>query len=133
MSEYAYGAASGDPANRSAPNMMGYIGVSLAVLVLVAFAEANSLWGIGAVAPLVAYHVRLASLLKNGLADPNGFLVDSVYYFGFLITVFALAVTAFTIAVSSDSPNLISTILQQFGAGLLATGYAVMARLHLMG
>jgi hypothetical protein len=78
------------------------------------------------VAPLIAYH--LAYLFPRA-RTLRGAEIDSVYYFGFLVTVATLAETA---AVIAGAPELgIQSVLYKFGAGLLATGYAVVARLHL--
>jgi hypothetical protein len=78
--------------------------------------------------PLVWYHVfYLAPRSKNGLSQAA---VDSVYYFGFLVTVAALGVSAITIA-SEGGATDINRVVLQFGVGLFATGYAVIARMHL--
>lgn len=80
-----------------------------------------------AVGPLIYYHFfYLYPKAKNGLSQAA---IDSVYYYGFLVTVTALAISAITIAnTNSGSLNL---VIYQFGIGLLATGYAVIARMHL--
>jgi methyl-accepting chemotaxis protein len=78
------------------------------------------------VAPLVLYHVLF---LRPRAKTLPGSAVDSVYYFGFLVTVGELAATAFKIAGSEQSG--LNAVLYNFGAGLLATGYAVIARLDL--
>ena len=76
--------------------------------------------------PLAAYHLLyLRRHAANGLSSAE---VDSVYYFGFLITVATLATTAFDI---SRHPDADTFPLHQFAVGLLATGYAVIARMHL--
>ena len=79
--------------------------------------------GIG---PLILYHI----LLSN-----RGFLssteTDSIYYFGFLITIVTLVSTAIFISRATETINL-NSILFQFGLGLIATGYALFARLHLI-
>ena len=78
--------------------------------------------------PLVYYHLGyLTPLAKKGLSQTA---IDSVYYFGFLVTVAALGVSAVSLAVSGGKAP-IENIAFQFGLGLLATGYAVLARMHL--
>ena len=78
--------------------------------------------------PLVYYHLGyLASRAKKGLSQTA---IDSVYYFGFLVTIAALGVSAVSLAVSGGKVPL-NNIAFQFGLGLLATGYAVLARMHL--
>jgi hypothetical protein len=107
---------------------------SFAFMVLAAAARA---YGIGlqpwvplvlAVLPLVYYHVLyLRPLAKAGLSQAA---IDSVYYFGFLVTVAALGVSAVSVAVAPAAVN-VETIVFQFGVGLFATGYAIVARMHL--
>lgn len=78
-------------------------------------------------APLVYYHfIYLFPKAKIGLTQAA---IDSVYYFGFLITVTALAISAISIANSNNGS--LSLVILQFGIGLIATAYAVVARMHL--
>lgn len=78
--------------------------------------------------PLVYYHLLyLAPRARKGLTQTA---IDSVYYFGFLVTVAALGISAVTIA-SSGGATDINAVVFQFGVGLFATGYAVIARMHL--
>jgi methyl-accepting chemotaxis protein len=78
--------------------------------------------------PLVYYHFAyLFPRAKKGLSHAA---IDSVYYFGFLVTIAALGVSAVSLAVSGGKEPL-NNIAFQFGLGLLATGYAVLARMHL--
>ena len=76
--------------------------------------------------PLVIYHVIL---WRKHLLSPTE--VDSIYYFGFLITVITLVSTALSIGLSEGTIDL-RWILFQFGLGLVATGYALFARLQLL-
>lgn len=79
-------------------------------------------------APLIWYHLGyLNKMAGDGISQPA---VDSVYYFGFLITIGALGVTAVDLALSGIDGDL-SKVAFHFGLGLLATGYAVWARIHL--
>ena len=78
-------------------------------------------------APMAAYHLfYLTPLAKRGASQAA---IDSVYYFGFLITLFALGLSATTLALTKSDIK-VQLILNQFGIGLLATGYAIVARLH---
>jgi DNA repair ATPase RecN len=80
------------------------------------------------VLPLVYYHLLyLAPRTKKGLSQVA---IDSVYYYGFLITVSALGMSALTLTTSSGQEPL-DKVAVQFGLGLFATGYAVFARMHL--
>jgi hypothetical protein len=82
-----------------------------------------------AVLPLAAYYLFLVrSLRADGHLSHHA--VDSIYYFGFLITVGALSVCAFKIS-GSPEEDAQAIVLEQFAAGLLATGLAVVARVHL--
>ena len=78
------------------------------------------------VLPLAFYHAMLSR--ENVLSPAE---VDSIYYFGFLVTVITLVTTAISIALDSKKPDM-QWILLQFGLGLVATGYALFARLLLM-
>src|SRR4051812_11019570 len=65
-----------------------------------------------ALLPLAYYHlVWLTPAAKAGLSQAA---VDSVYYFGFLITVAALGVSALTIAISGAAVSM-NTVIYQFG------------------
>lgn len=80
------------------------------------------------VGPLVYYHLLyLTPRARKGLSHTA---IDSVYYFGFLVTIAALGVSAVSLAVS-DGKAPLHNVAFQFGLGLLATGYAVLARMHL--
>ena len=82
---------------------------------------------IAGVTPLIFYHLGyLAPRAKRGISQTA---IDSVYYFGFLITVAALGISAVAIAQSAGAID-IKPIVYQFGVGLFATGYAVVARMH---
>lgn len=81
-----------------------------------------------AMVPLVWYHVGyLRKFAGEGISQPA---VDSVYYYGFLVTIGALGVTALELSVKGVEGDLTSVAFQ-FGLGLLATGYAVWARIQL--
>lgn len=80
------------------------------------------------VAPLMYYHLGyLRPKASEGISQTA---IDSVYYFGFLVTIAALALSAVTVAKNGKTANL-DEVAYQFGLGLLATGYAVFARMHL--
>jgi hypothetical protein len=81
---------------------------------------------IAGIAPLIIYQFNLR---KKDLLSPSE--IDSIYYFGFLVTIITLVSTAIAIAVDVNPPKL-QWILLQFGLGLVATGYALFARLLLM-
>ena len=81
-----------------------------------------------AMAPLIWYHVGyLRKMAGEGISQPA---VDSVYYYGFLVTIGALGVTALELSLRGVEGDL-SSVAFQFGLGLLATGYAVWARINL--
>lgn len=83
-----------------------------------------------ALVPLVWYHLGfLRPHAERGLSQAA---IDSVYYYGFLITVGALGATALDLSLHGMGEDF-SAVAFQFGLGLLATGYAVWARVHLVG
>ena len=82
-----------------------------------------------AIAPMVYYHRALYRWSQKTQLDVPA--IDSVYYYGFLLTVAALAVSALEVAIPTEGPLELSPILTNFAVGLCATGYAVIARMHL--
>lgn len=108
------------------------IAVSVFVLALGHFDPTWPIWihGVlmaGALAPLAFYHVGFLWLGDGRKGGPGA--IDSVYYYGFLLTVGALALSAMDLALQRGDTNV---VLFNFGLGLAATGYAVLARLHLL-
>lgn len=82
--------------------------------------------------PLVIYHAVLIRESRKGLSQV---MIDSVYYFGFLVTIATLAVSVLLFSYKHRTGTQTSDVLiivNQFGLGLLATGYALFARMHLM-
>jgi hypothetical protein len=98
------------------------------VLSTAIFGQTHARWiGLGAgLLPLVIYHFIL--LKKKTVSATE---VDSIYYFGFLVTVVTLVATALSIGLEEGRLN-VSTVLVQFALGLVATGYALFSRLHLL-
>lgn len=83
---------------------------------------------VGALVPLIWYHTMF---LRPRAADGlNQSAIDSVYYYGFLITIGALGATALDLSIRGIGEDF-SAVAFQFGLGLLATAYAVWARVHL--
>lgn len=78
------------------------------------------------VLPLIVYHILLSR--EPSLSSVE---IDSIYYYGFLITVITLVSTAISIALETNKFD-IHWILLQFGLGLIATGYALFSRLLLL-
>ncbi|MEI7868820.1 MAG: hypothetical protein WCI11_13090 [Candidatus Methylumidiphilus sp.] len=84
------------------------------------------------IGPIVWYYYKLLNKLKHegSLSDTD---IDSIYYFGFLITLITLAVTIVIVGVYSDIiSGHLTKIIPQFGFGLLATGVALLCRLDLL-
>ena len=82
----------------------------------------------GALAPLIWYHLfYLRPKAGEGLGPAA---IDSVYYYGFLVTVGALGATTLDLSINGFGGDF-AVVAFQFGLGLLATGYAVWARVHL--
>lgn len=111
------------------PTLLVCILVSLIALAVGMLAPESPkwLWIPGAVLPLLYYHIGF--LARRIRSSVDSAAIDSVYYFGFLITVAALAFSAVSIAMRPDDLQL---VLLKFGIGLVATGYAVIARMHLL-
>ncbi len=110
--------------------------LSIAVLGLTTYSSVAPRWHFPpwlgmtlAALPLFYYHIGY--LRPRAAAGLSSAAIDSVYYFGFLITIGALSSSALTIAINGDATN-IGDVVYQFGVGLIATGYAVIARMHLM-
>ncbi len=98
------------------PNVIRYFGIFLSGLI-----------------PLFLYHYllhkqRFSAETKMHLTDAE---IDSVYYFGFVITLLTLIAAVFTLGLASPGEVEPKTIGIQFGLGLFVTGYALIARLHL--
>jgi chaperonin cofactor prefoldin len=83
---------------------------------------------IAAIVPLIWYHLAFLARKKAYLSGEAA--VDSVYYYGFLLTIGALAFSTLEVAFRKDALTL-GPLLAKFGIGLFATAYAVVARLHL--
>ena len=84
-----------------------------------------------AIAPLVAYHGYLSRRRGPGpfgAGQPSDAEIDSVYYVGFLVTVMELAASALILYRDAGA---VDQVLLRFAIGLMATAYAVVARLHL--
>ncbi len=78
------------------------------------------------VAPLIWYHVGYLQQ-RDEIGSTE---IDSVYYYGFLVTIGALGCTALRLSLNGVDGDFAGVALQ-FGLGLLATGYAVWARVQL--
>jgi hypothetical protein len=99
--------------------------MGLGTLLLGQYAWVAMLFGCG---PLVWYHRKvLLPKARDGLTQAE---IDSVYYFGFLITVGALSISAITVGMNGALAS-VNAVVMHFGTGLIATAYAVVARLHL--
>jgi hypothetical protein len=77
--------------------------------------------------PLVMYFAALLRFGKDGLSHTA---IDSVYYFGFIVTIISLAGSVFRVWLFGIEKD-ISGLIAQFGVGLLATGLALVFRLVL--
>ena len=83
--------------------------------------------------PLGLYHYKLVKqrYIHGGKLNLSDAEIDSIYYFGFVITLITLIAAVFTFGIAGDKVIDPQTIGLQFGLGLLATGYALIARLQL--
>jgi chromosome segregation ATPase len=74
--------------------------------------------------PLILYRYYLGS--RDTLTQTE---IDSIYYFGFLVTLIVLGATALRLVFFSAQ---IESVAAQFGLGLLATGFGLWSRLTLL-
>lgn len=78
--------------------------------------------------PLGWYFLRL---LREARQESLGqTAIDSIYYFGFLITIFSLAASVFRVWIYGIGQD-IGALIAHFGVGLLATGLALAFRMCL--
>ncbi|MDR6496316.1 hypothetical protein J2797_006243 [Paraburkholderia terricola] len=77
--------------------------------------------------PLCIYFSVLYRIGKNGLGYTA---IDSVYYFGFIVTILSLAGSVMRVWMFGIEKDM-SGLIAQFGVGLLATGLALVFRLML--
>lgn len=81
--------------------------------------------------PLIAYYF----IVKKSINDSDYNTVDSVYYFGFSLTIVTLATSAIIhFGLSSDIEDLqnLNLVFSQFGIGLLVTCLGLILRLSLL-
>jgi len=83
--------------------------------------------------PILLYHYFLKRQQSNEFGDVHltDSEVDSIYYFGFVVTLLTLISSIITLGISNDNNIDLQTIGIQFGLGLFVTAYALIARLHL--
>ena len=77
--------------------------------------------------PLTVYFVILL-LCRKSLTKLN---IDSIYYFGFLVTIISLALSAAKFDLGNNVDGSLNVIIDQFSVGLIATGLALVYRLIL--
>jgi len=83
--------------------------------------------------PILVYHyfLKQQQFSKFGAVHLSDSEVDSIYYFGFVVTLLTLIASILTLGISGNQNIDLQTIGIQFGLGLFVTGYALVARLHL--
>jgi hypothetical protein len=83
--------------------------------------------------PILLYHffLKRQQLSKFGTVHLSDSEIDSIYYFGFVVTLLTLIASVLTLGISGNQNIDLQTIGIQFGLGLFVTGYALVARLHL--
>ena len=112
-------------------SLSAFLALSLVFVGLTQALDLNQVWGMFlSCAPLFAYHwLVLATRPRGSLSQSE---IDSVYYFGFLVTIASLAAGVFFFQ-RADAPDAadVGSLLRQFAVGIAATAYAVFARMHL--
>ena len=114
--------------------MTRYFGRVLTALILsLALVAISAIWpslpawfSLAPIIPLATYHLLFLRPRAESLGSAE---IDSVYYLGFLVTVATLGASAVDIAAAPETG--MQPVLFKFAAGLAATGYAIVARLHL--
>jgi hypothetical protein len=76
--------------------------------------------------PMCVFHYKLFKY-----DDLNQSQIDSIYFFGFLVTLLTLGCAATFAFIPSETGRQIEIIVYQFALGLLATGYGLLARVLL--
>ena len=127
---------------RGAIGRVFWILLAVAIASVIALTVANQHPGLivlSGLAPLILYHAKLYR--ANGAAGgvPQS-TVDTVYYFGFIVTIAALAGAVLVIANNPEAltgteatkQGALQRVGMTFGLGLIATGYALSARIQLM-
>jgi len=108
---------------------------SVGLLSVLTMENASALFvSAGGFLPLVHYHFRLLfAVRKHSLPQAT---VDTVYYLGFLITIATLVLSVLKVGLGDSSSvagkDGFQNLAVVFGSGLLATGYALFARIQLM-
>jgi len=91
----------------------------------------NSYVGLFLAILIIAFYHAFLFLRVTDLSNDE---IDTIYYLGFLVTLLAMAATIIQLAYNIEIINnkLIFELCINFGAGLFATGYALLARMHLL-
>lgn len=117
--------------NSSGAVMLRAMSLSGALILLTLFKFLPLVLFIIALLPMAWYHfLFLTPKARSG--ELTSVEIDSVYYYGFLVTILALAASALTLAIHGVGGDTMLLVGAQFGLGLIATGYAVAARMHLL-
>jgi HAMP domain-containing protein len=105
------------------------VSAALALTGLSIFVRVHLLLAVGfELAPLVYYFYTLDQRARTESLSQTA--IDSVYYFGFIITIFALAASVFRVYFLGFGNDLVG-IVGHFAVGLLATGLALLFRMLL--
>ncbi|MCB1658731.1 MAG: hypothetical protein KDI39_10940, partial [Pseudomonadales bacterium] len=110
----------------SLPKYFPHSVVGISALVIYGVISAMTIWGLGAIIglSLFAYYIYVNSLPKY---SQNA--ADSIYYFGFSLTIITLATSAIYHFGTKQTIDNLSLVFSQFGIGLIATCAGLLLRL----
>lgn len=104
------------------------------ILAVTAAAHLGLIWGLAH--PILAFSFGILPMLYWHYLlweseDLNQTQIDTIYFFGFLVTLVTLGCAATFALVPSKQATQVIIIVYQFALGLLATGYGLLARVLL--
>ncbi|MBL0230780.1 MAG: hypothetical protein IPP76_08265 [Moraxellaceae bacterium] len=111
------------------PTYFPHAVVAISVLVIYGVVSTMNIWLLGAIifCSLFAYY-----LYVNSLPTYSQNAADSIYYFGFSLTIITLATSAIYHFGSKQNIENLSLVFSQFGIGLIATCAGLLLRLMIV-
>ncbi len=110
----------------SLPKYFPHAVVVISGLVIYGVISAMTIWGLGLI---IGFSLFSYYLYVNSLPTYSQNAADSIYYFGFSLTIITLATSAIYHFGSKQSIENLSLVFSQFGIGLIATCAGLLLRL----
>lgn len=110
----------------SLPKYFPHAVVGISGLVIYGVISAMTIWGLGLI---IGFSLFSYYLYVNSLPTYSQNAADSIYYFGFSLTIITLATSAIYHFGSKQSIENLSLVFSQFGIGLIATCAGLLLRL----